>query len=679
MHAFCSLLARSFLLSACFALMGNVVAQGKCMNGWLEGQWPCEKVELMAQIPNMDTGGFNANDVWGWTDPEDNREYVLLGKRDGTWIIEVTNPSTPRIVGNLSTTGLANSLWRDIKVVGHHMVVVSEAVSSRLQVFDLTRLRDFTSMAAPITFSTDTLVAGFSKAHNVAVANEDSLVFVCGPNAIEGLLVYNFANPEAPVLAGSWSEGYVHDAQVVMYNGPDIAYQGHRIALVCCESVFRVLDVTDPTDIQELSSAGHVPFGYIHQGWMSQDQRYFLLGYESDETEGLVSGTTTYVYDIEDLDNPSLVSAEDLGTEATDHNLYTLGGFVSESNYRDGWRLFEFDEAADQMLSPKAFFDTQPEMDGPGFEGCWSNYPYFKSGTIAVSDQTEGLFLIRTSFMRMWPEFPAVCPSDTLHLLVTLDDCISGPVALHLPDNVTYASVDSLPGPGTYTVDFAGFGWSGIEGMTVTASGSGVVHAYRVFVNVVDNAVHYPDVDGDGYGVYDGAVYGCNSAPGYAHVGGDCNDNDASIHPGRLDACDGVDNDCDQTIDEDGESIPFYLDLDGDGLAGSTVFESCTPPASAIYQMGPDCNDLDATIFPGAEPTLSGVDNDCNGYILGLELLDGGCPGDLNHDDVVSIQDLLGFLNFFGDIGWFEADLNYDQHVGSADLLIILSLLGNNC
>jgi len=95
--------------------------------------------------------------------------------------------------------------------------------------------------------------------------------------------------------------------------------------------------------------------------------------------------------------------------------------------------------------------------------------------------------------------------------------------------------------------------------------------------------------------------------------------------------------------------------------------------------MGPDCNDLDATIFPGAEPTLSGVDNDCNGYILGLELLDGGCPGDLNHDDVVSIQDLLGFLNFFGDIGWFEADLNYDQHVGSADLLIILSLLGNNC
>jgi hypothetical protein len=64
---------------------------------------------------------------------------------------------------------------------------------------------------------------------------------------------------------------------------------------------------------------------------------------------------------------------------------------------------------------------------------------------------------------------------------------------------------------------------------------------------------------------------------------------------------------------------------------------------------------------------------------LGLEQLDGGCPGDLNGDEVVTIQDLLEFLNLFGDIGFYEADLNFDQHVGAADLLIILSLLGNSC
>jgi choice-of-anchor B domain-containing protein len=674
-----ALFFRFFLLCTWGVLVSDCHAQGKCINGLIDGQWPCDNVELISHVPNEDTGGLNANDIWGWTDPLDGREYVLMGKRDGTWFIEVTNPSMPRTVGHLSTTGLANSLWRDIKVVGHHMVVVSEAVSSRLQVFDLTRLRDYTSISMPITFSTDTVISGFSKAHNVAVSPQDSLVFVCGPNAVEGLLVYDFANPELPELVGSWSEAYVHDAQVVNYSGPDVEYQGHRIALVACESTFRILDVTDPADIQELSSAGHTPYGYIHQGWLTPDHRYFLLGDESDETSDAVSGTTTYVYDVQDLTAPGLVSAVDLGTEGTDHNLYTVGDFVSESNYRDGWRMFLFDSSAPQLLSPKAFFDTQPEMSGPGFEGSWSNYPYFDSGTIAVSDQSEGLFLVRTSFMKMWPEFPAVCPTDTLHLQVMLDSCVAGPVALHLPNEVTWCSHDSLPGPGVYTVDFAGFGWSGMAGMTIKASGGGVVHADQIYVDVTSDAQHFPDADGDGYGVFDGVVSGCNALPGYAHVGGDCNDQDAGIHPGLFDPCDGIDNDCDQGIDEDGESIPFYLDLDGDGVAGSAVFESCVLPPYASLEPGSDCNDLDASIFPGGPPTLSGLDNDCNGYILGLEQLDGGCPGDLNHDEVITIQDLLEFLNLFGDQGWFEADLNYDQHVGAADLLIILSLLGNNC
>ena len=84
-------------------------------------------------------------------------------------------------------------------------------------------------------------------------------------------------------------------------------------------------------------------------------------------------------------------------------------------------------------------------------------------------------------------------------------------------------------------------------------------------------------------------------------------------------------------------------------------------------------------MYPGAPPTLSGLDNDCNGYILGLEQLDGGCPGDLTGDELVSIQDLLEFLNFFGVSGFYEADFNFDQHVGVADLLLMLSYLGNAC
>ena len=653
--------------------------QGHCVGGFVDATWPCHKVEMMSHVPNSMTGSMNANDLWGWTDPLDGREYVLLGKRNATWFIDATVPEYPRIVGKLPTIGLANSLWRDIKVVGETMVVVSEVTNSRLQVFDLTRLRNHTVIAPPITFSTDTVLMGFSKAHNLAAAPDEPLAFVCGSNGTGGLMAYDFSDPGNPFLAGNWNESYVHDAHVIRYGGPDAEHEGKLIAAVCDAASFKILDVTDPTDMQELSSDGHLPHGYIHQGWFTEDHRYFLIGDETDETTGIVDATTTYVWDVTDLDDPVLVQAADLGTTCTDHNLYIRGNIVFQSNYNGGFRAQQFDPDAPQVLMERGFFDTQPDTEGPGFGGSWSNYPFFESGTIAVADQSEGLFLLRTNFMRAWPDFLSVCPSDTMRIHVQVDSCVTGPLAVDLPANVDWISVDSLPGPGIWPLDLAGFGWNDMQGMTLRMSGNGLVHAYRIFVDVTPDAMHYPDADGDGYGTFTGSVVGCSPGPGYAHVGGDCNDADADFHPGMPDDCDGLDNDCDQSIDEDGVSIPFYLDLDGDGVSGSFEYSSCTPPSFAFLESGGDCNDLDATIFPGAPPTLAGVDNDCNGYILGLEQLDGGCPGDLNGDEVVTIQDLLDFLNHFGDQGFLEADLDFNQHVGVSDLLLMLGLLGNTC
>lgn len=659
---------------------GTARAQGKCVSGMVNDTWPCEKTELLAHIPNSATGGMSANDVWGWTDPEDGREYVLLGKRDGTWFIEVTEPYDPRVVGKLPTIGLANSLWRDMKVVNDYMVVVSEVINSRLQTFDLTRLRDHTEFGLPITFSTDTVMLGFSKAHNLATAPDVPLAYVCGTNGVGGLLAFDFSDPVNPFIAGSWDEAYVHDAQIIRYAGPDTAFTDHLVGALSCAGDLKFLDVTDAQDMEVITSVAHEPHGYIHQGWFSPDHRYFFLGDETDETQDLVANTHTYVWDVQDLENPVLLESVNLGTHGTDHNMYTRGSFVFQSNYADGFRAQEFNpDAVGSVLQQKAFFDTQPEDDGVGFNGSWSNYPFFESGTIAVSDQSEGLFLLRTSFMRAWPEVLSVCPADTMRILVSLDSCVAGPVEVVLPDGVSWVSQDSLPGPGIWPLELAGYDWVDMKGLTLHMSGSGLVHAYRIYVDVTEDATYFPDNDGDGYGTYAGALSGCSPGPGYAHVGGDCNDNNVNIHPGLLDLCDNIDNDCDQSIDEDGVSIPFYLDLDGDGVPGNVEFSSCTPPPSGFPEAGADCNDLDATIYPGAPPTLAGVDNDCNGYILGLEQEDGGCPGDLNGDGLVNIQDLLEFLNLFGSYGFLEADLDFDQHVGVADLLMMLGLLGNTC
>ena len=235
---------RSKGLACCLVICATaqMAGQGKCISGLVNETWPCHRVEMMAHVPNVMTGGVAANDIWGWTDPLDGREYVLLGKRDGTWMIDVTAPSSPRVVGSVSTLGLANSLWRDMKVVGNLMVVVSEVINSRLQVFDLTRLRDHTEPGPAITFSTDTMLLGFSKAHNVATAPDVPLAYVCGANGVGGLLAYDFSDADAPVIAGSWDEAYVHDAHVVRYNGPDSAHHESLIAAVSCASDFKLLD-----------------------------------------------------------------------------------------------------------------------------------------------------------------------------------------------------------------------------------------------------------------------------------------------------------------------------------------------------------------------------------------------------------------------------------------------------
>ena len=260
---------------------------------------------------------------------------------------------------------------------------------------------------------------------------------------------------------------------------------------------------------------------------------------------------------------------------------------------------------------------------------------------------------------------------------------VKGPVALALPDRHHLGIGGQLAGTranGQSSLLGVSTG-TDMQGVTLRVSGSmDMVHACRIFVPMSPmKPCTTPIWMGTATAPTHGAVQGCRPGPQLCPRWGDCNDANADIHPGLEDPCDGVDNDCDQGIDEDGITLPFYLDIDGDGLAGSAVYSSCNPPASAFSEPGLDCNDLDATMYPGAPPTLMGVDNDCNGYILGLEQLDGGCAGDFNGDNYVNIQDLLSFLNDFGSTGFLQTDLNFDQHVGSSDLLLMLGLLGNDC
>ena len=133
--------------------------------------------------------------------------------------------------------------------------------------------------------------------------------------------------------------------------------------------------------------------GFAHQGWLTEDHRYFLMGDEEDELNFDVP-TRTLVFDISDLEQPVLVYAYEAPTVAIDHNLYVLGKRVFAANYSSGLRVMQFNDLANQDMNEIAFFDTFPDSDAKNFSGAWSVYPFLPSGNIIVSDQKYGLFIL---------------------------------------------------------------------------------------------------------------------------------------------------------------------------------------------------------------------------------------------------------------------------------------------
>lgn len=365
---------------------------GAICSGGFADSYPCDDYDLISWMNTSTFQASVANDCWGWTDPDNGKEYAIYCLNNGTAFIDISIPDAPVFVAKVFGNG-SPSIWRDIKVYDNHAYIVSESSGHGMQVFDMTQLRDMTDL--PQLIPADMTYTGFGSAHNIVINEETGFAYGVGTDTFSGGAHFiDLSNPANPIAAGGYSGGYSHDAQVIVYNGPDTDYIGKEIYIGSNEDQVVFVDVTDKEDPQLISTITYNNVAYTHQGWFTEDHKYFIVGDEVDEINNGTL-TKTIILDATDLDNPQHHFDYIASNSSIDHNGYVKGNTFYLASYTAGMRVLDISNIENGEMAEIGYFDVHPGDNNANFDGAWSVYPYFSSGNIIISDIISGLFIVK--------------------------------------------------------------------------------------------------------------------------------------------------------------------------------------------------------------------------------------------------------------------------------------------
>jgi len=358
-----------------------------------QAQFTKRNVSLYKNFVQADFGApvpASGNDCWGYVAPS-GREYALMGLSNQIAFVEVTNPASPRIVTKILHS---NSLWAGVKVY-KSFAYVSNETGGGIQVINMTNID-----AGAVTLVRSLTDNGLRTTHTVTINTDSGYLYLNGANINNGgLVVYSLADPANPVFVGFGPNVYTHESQVVTYTeGP---YAGKEIAF-CYNGTtgFDIVDVTNKSSMVRISRLVYDQLGYCHQGWLSTDRKFVFMNDEFDETNFKYTATRSIVINVENLSAPFLATTFTSGQASIDHNEYVRGHVLYQSNYTSGLRIFNVRNPIKPV--EVGFFDTYPASfrhdDGAfAFNGTWSNFPFFPSGTVIVSDIDRAMFILDTS------------------------------------------------------------------------------------------------------------------------------------------------------------------------------------------------------------------------------------------------------------------------------------------
>ncbi len=316
------------------------------------------------------------NDVWGYTD-ETGKEYVLVGARKGTSVVDISVPSQPQEV--FWEPGM-ESVWRDLKTWGDYAYITTEAENGLL-ILDLTSLPNANGISA--SYYNGPTGAEWQSAHNLYI-DENGYAYIFGANRGEGgvIILDVHTNPLAPIEVGSFDTWYCHDGFV----RNDTMFLAH-----INDGFFSLVDVTDKSNPQLIAT--HVtPSNFTHNIWPNESG---TVVFTTDEVSGAFLGA----YDVSDPQNifelDRIRSNPSKGT--VPHNVHFLNGYILTSYYSDGVTIHDVQHPTNMV--EVANFDTYPGFATTTI-GCWGVYPFFSSGIIAATDMENGLFLLQPNYQR---------------------------------------------------------------------------------------------------------------------------------------------------------------------------------------------------------------------------------------------------------------------------------------
>ncbi|TFL02946.1 hypothetical protein BDV98DRAFT_565105 [Pterulicium gracile] len=384
----------------------------------------CHNADLYSFRSHTELGDSSGqgSSSWGWTS-DTGREFVAIGQYRGTAFAEVTSAGQLVYLGRLPAYSTA-SQWREIRSYKNYMLIGSEAVDHGIQIFDMKKLLTLSS-ASPRTFTQSDLTSRFSallptgRAHNVVVNEELSYGVAVGamprndPICASGLNFFDLKDPANPRSLGcAKGDGYVHDAQCLVYRGPDTRYQGRDICYGYNEDTLTIYDVTNKANSTTIiSRTSYTGASYTHQGWVLDplNQSFLVVDDELDEQNGAGPAANgfpvTFIWDIRDLRAPKQIRQFIHPTRSIDHNQYVIDNYVYQSHYTAGLRVLDVrsipSDPTGKGVCEAAWFDIYPEDDtSPGggkvsFAGSWSSYAYFKSGYILINTIERGAFIVK--------------------------------------------------------------------------------------------------------------------------------------------------------------------------------------------------------------------------------------------------------------------------------------------